>query len=511
MLTFQAIGDGNCLYNAEAILLIQAFRQKELEPLFKNKQRLTQFHQLLKIYQNNGLIEVEDKITQKSVKEGFSQLIARFTKNDKIDWDALQGDMALGLREFVQNAIITDEATKQNVKVELVKALDYAMEIGAAAEGDIEEEAIDAAYFEEMPTIKAKILEILADETIPTIELKKIKLSEWFFEGEAVGFSEYLQGETGIGNPDIHVADIEIKVLSSKLGIVHRSYMRGQVGNEQSAVYYNGFASEEKSRQLAKNAVLFSLEKSEIHWDALFIDTPINQALLQEREDQRKNDELQVYLETHGTYKAHCDSLAMTEQEYCTLYGLTKEQFNNPPPIKAAEKPAEEPAEEPAKEIAQKTKTDDKSENKLATAVAKSTDNINLGLNWLVASMVLGAFSHFLIMPLVAGALVSSAVAAPSALLMLGITAVVSAIGGYFVADNIEKNREKETAKAITGVEGNIISSSIQSAHIEKAPLDLLEKSPSFLVYQNTRAQTAKRAEIAAFEGKPNLPRHKLN
>ncbi len=510
MLTFQAIGDGNCLYNAEAILLIQAFRQKELDPLFKNKQHLIQFHQLLKIFERNELIEMSDKITQKAVKDGFRLLVDRYTTEGKIDWDTLQEEMAPSLREFVQNAIITDDVTNKSVRAELIKALDFSIEIGAAAVGDLEERAIDGSYFEEMPAIKAKIIEILGKNEL-SVHAKKIALSEWFFEGEAVGFSDYLQGENGIGNEAIHATNLEVKVLSSKLGIVHRSYMRGAVGNEQSATYYNGFLSDEKSRELSKNAIVFSLEKAAIHWDALFIDTPANRALVEEREAQIRNNELAVYLEKHGTYKAHCESLEMSEKEYCTLYGLTKKQFENPPVVAKPKAGVKKPAADVSDKSAEVKKDDTVAEDKPTSTVANTNVTKNFALNWLAASAILGVVSHFFLMPLITGAVMSSALVAPSALLMLGITLAISSAGGFFVANNMGNTATNTLAKAVVSVEDSIVSSKIKTAHVEKAPVDLLEKTPSFLVYQNTRAQTAKRAEIAALEGKPNLPRHKLN
>lgn len=504
MLTFQAIGDGNCLYNTEAILLIQAFKQKELDNLIRNEQYRNQFHQLLKIYEGNGLIKVSDKATQKAVKDGFGALIKRFTANGKIDWDQLQEEMATGLREFVQNAIISDETTKDLVKTELTNALDYSIDMayenGVLPE-NIEEQGIDGSYFEEMSTIKNKIIEILADKKLSTPHLKKIALAEWFNEGEAQGLSEYLQGETGIGNPNIHAADIEIKVLSSKFGIVHRTYMRGQVGNEQSATYYNGFLSDEKSRQVDDGAVLFSLEKSPNHWNALFLDTPANQAFIQSREAQIRHLSCEEFLREYGTYAKHCASLEMTEADYCAMYGLTKEQFNKSEITKAK---VNNQAKSSNGKTAEPAKKASKEPAKVEPASTSTTQpkNRHFLINWFAAGVVIATLSHFFLMPLLKGVVFG---AVPQAgLIMLGLTLAISATGGFLVANRMAEEEKQSAEPVISRYKTH------QKNSIGKKVELLTDAAPTFLLYHNARSQEAKRAQIAVAE-RPVGPRQKLH
>ena len=521
MLTFQAIGDGNCLYNSEAILLIEAFKQKELDNLIRNEQYRNQFHQLLKIYEGNGLIKVSHKKTQKAVKDGFSALIKRFTVNDKIDWDQLQEEMATGLREFVQNAIITDEDTKQLVRAELVQAIsfsvDMAYEDGQLPE-QVNENGIDGSYFEEMTNIKEKILEVLNDPDLDTAELKKLALNQWFFDGEAVGLSDYLQGETGIGNPNIHAADIEIKVLSCKLGIVHRTYMRGQVGNEQPATYYNGFLSDEKSRQVDDGAVLFSLEKSPNHWNALFLDTPANQELLQAREAQIRHLSREDFLKEHGTYAKHCASLEMSEADYCAMYGLTKEQFDRSEittaqagnqaklsksktaePVKKTSSAKNETVnEEPAKS------TPDQVTASASSSLANVNVNRRFVLNWFTAGVVIATLAHCFLMPFLKEALFGAVIVPQAGLVLLGITLAISAFGGFFVANRM-------AAEASQDAEAVVSRFKTPQKNTVGKKVDLFaQAAPTFLLYHNVRSQEAKQAKVAVAE-RPAGPRQKLH
>lgn len=525
MLTFQAMGDGNCLYNSEAILLVQAFKEKELDRLFKNKQHLSSFHQLLKIYQGNGLIQVTDNPTQKAVKDGFTQLIAKYTVNGVINWEDLQENMATGLREFVQNAIMTDEATRGLVKTELVQALNFSIDMAyqdGVLPAQVEQNGIDGSYFQEMTVIKEKIIEILNDADLNTAELKKAALQSWFFDGVAVGFSDYLQGETGIGNPNIHAADIEIKVLSHKLGMVHRTYMRGQVGNEQPATYYNGFLSNDKSRQFPKNSVLFSLEKSPNHWNALFIDTPANKAFIDAKQEQQKDAELQAFLTQFGSYEAHRQSMDIAEEDYCQLYGLTKAQFNAANNAKVdADKP--KPADEAAPKVSDSkpAKTPKVSATAKEPSVVKPKANVDaatvpntlnrrhFALNFLAAAAVFATLSHCFLVPFLKVAVFGAALP-HLALLSLAFTVLVSVAGGLLVANKLTANAVQEATKnAVTEPKttspSNNDENKPEAEHIPDAP-------KAFVVHYNTRAQQAKREKMEVMEGRPaNVSRHKLH
>ncbi|MBS0288089.1 MAG: hypothetical protein JSR17_12385 [Proteobacteria bacterium] len=128
MLQFQSLGDGNCLYNTEAVWLMYAYQQQLLQPLFKNK--VAKFNKLMAIVgeQNPTLglpkTEVEYNTAEKLIN-AFDTLIAKVAVNDDIDWVKLQQLLAPALRELVVDLIENDEYINKQARAELSGYLDH--------------------------------------------------------------------------------------------------------------------------------------------------------------------------------------------------------------------------------------------------------------------------------------------------------------------------------------------------------------------------------------------------
>lgn len=521
MLKFEAIGDGNCLYNAEAIFLVRSFLENKLEPLFKNKARLKEFHRLLQQLQTNNVITIGEEPTAAVVKAGFAQLIKNFTIGSDVDWRALQRLVAPSLREYVQNAIINDEAIQQKVKIELTRAFDQCIDMAYlnnhntenALPQSIDVASISGAHFEGMEEIVNKIKAVLQDDSLLSPQLKKIALGEWFFSGAAVGFGEYLQGENGIGNPAIHAGDIELNVLSANFGIVHKTFMRNAIGNEQSATYYNAFKTPDMARKVAKNAIVFTFEKSSAHWNCLFDNTPENQAWLVADEQRVKLQEIDAYAAIFGDLDAHRNSLGISIEDYCTLYGLTKEQFRDGIPQKKQSAKATQEAplvDEPKKPELATTAPLPASVSAPVSASPRIETPVSVGNTqnywkyFATATLALIFFSHCLVMPIL-----QAAFAGFSHLSLLGVAALssLSVFGGYAYAEKMQSVSLSSNLIANQG--GASIVTSAKPA--VNSLIDLQNNPPTLVAYYNAQAQEQKREQHSALEGRPKGPRQKLH
>lgn len=548
MLKFQAIGDGNCLYNAEAVFLVRSFLDNKLEPLFKNKARLNEFHRLLLTLQKNKIITVGEKPTLAVVKQGFEDLIKHFTLNDEIDWAALQRLVALSLREYVQNAIIDDKTITEKVKSELTRAFDQCVDMAYLNNHDtknalpqtIDVEGIDGSHFEGMDEIINKIKSVLEDDALMTPELKKIALSEWFFSGEAVGFGEYLQGENGIGNPAIHAGDIELNVLSTKLGIVHKTFMKGAIGNEQSATYYNAFKPLDAARKVAKNALIFAFEKSADHWNCLFDNTPENQAWLAAKEKEEHQQEIEAYAAIFGDLDAHRISLGLSVEEYCTIHGLTSEQFKNGIPQKKGALQSKQDAPVIVASKAQATQTQAPklqapqvpqpsqpqpivAKLPVATTGEKdiiipkpstTTSNVptqnapnsqHYWKHFATATLAMIFLSHCLLMPILQAVFVGFAHVS-----LLGVVALtgLSILGGFAYAEKTQSTLTS-SSNTVANQTGSSMMSTAKS--LMNNVIDLQDNSPTLVAYYNTQAQEQKREQISSMQDRPKGPRQKLH
>lgn len=554
MLKFEAIADGNCLYNAEAIFLVQSFLDNKLEPLFKNKDRLAQFHQILLRLQANNVITVAKNPTIQAVKVGLSRLIAKFSTNGVINWRDLQFQVAQSLREYVQDTVIKDEVINQQVRVSLTRALDQCIDMAYLNNHDTQNvlpkniniEGIDGSHFEGMQNIVHKIKEVLENDSLHSPELKKIALSEWFFDGEAVGFGEYLQGENGIGNNAIHTGDIELNVLSAKLGIVHKTFMRGAIGNEQSATYYHAFKANEDARKVAEDELIFAFEKTADHWNCLFADTPENNAWIAAHEQQLLKSKIENFVAEHGGLEAHRNSLGLSIEEYCLINGISDVQFkeNCVAPNKSAvadthisvvaQSKKSEPKiaaattqnPNPAKLSNPPTVTqpvlvkevDDKKlppvSSKEEIAVPKLTPTMqaktiapksqNYWKYFATAALALVFLSHCLVMPIL-----QAAFAGFSHLSLLGVAALtsLSVLGGYAYAEKMHS--APLSSNLITNQCGDSIVASVKPTM--NSVIDLQNTPPTFVAYYNTQAQEQKREQHSVMEGRPKGPRQKLH
>lgn len=448
MLKFRSLADGDCLYNSEAVSLIQAFLQGKLNKLFKNRTHLAEFHRLLKIFEEHEWGEVADEVTEKSVRNGFNALITAFTDNNQIQWVSLQQHLSIGLREFVTQSIITDQATKNLVKTELHRTINQCIDM-AYVDGvlvdNIEIEGINGSHFDGMEVIENKIAEVLMDDTLLTADQKKRALREWFFAGEETGLNEYLQGENGIGNVAVFAGEVEIKVLSRKLGIIHKTCPRGAEKNEKAATYYNGFSSAEQSRKVPKGALVFSFEKTPNHWNCLLPATAPNRKMVQLYNAQLSKEEagniLEEILVQHDSFAAHhAEELSdLSVKEYCKLYGITQKQYDNPEMVKQTI-------------IAESAPKADKPSVSSILPYVQISDDLQLSnftKYFLLTAATIGVFSHCILMPFLIPALSSmllnSASMASLQILSLAMTTALSSLGGYFIAEKLAADKPKVT------------------------------------------------------------------
>ncbi len=550
MLKFEAIADGNCLYNAEAIFLVRSFLDNKLEPLFKNKDRLAQFHQILLRLQANNVITVAKNPTVQAVKAGFNRLIAKFSTNGVINWRELQSQVAQSLREYVQDTVIKDEVINQQVRVSLTFALDQCIDMAYLNNHDTQNvlpkniniEGIDGSHFQGMQTIVHKIKEVLENDSFHSPELKKIALSEWFFDGEAVGFGEYLQGENGIGNNAIHTGDIELNVLSAKLGIVHKTFMRGAIGNEQSATYYHAFKTNEDARKVAEDEMIFAFEKTAAHWNCLFADTPENNAWIAADEQQRLKSKIENFVAEHGGLDAHRNSLGLSIEEYCLINGISEVQFKEnsvasnksavadthisvvdqskktEPKVAAAATQNPKPVGPTQTQPALAKEVDDKKlpslsnkEDNVVPKVIPATQvktiapkSQNYWKYFATAALALVFLSHCLVMPIL-----QAVFAGFSHFSLLGVAALtsLSVLGGYAYAEKMQS--VPLSSNLMANQCGDSIVASVKSTM--NSVIDLQNTPPTFVAYYNTQAQEQKREQHSVMEGRPKGPRQKLH
>ncbi|HRE33362.1 MAG TPA: hypothetical protein PLD88_15420, partial [Candidatus Berkiella sp.] len=305
-------------------------------------------------------------------------------------------------------------------------------------------------------------------------------------------FNEYLQGENGIGNVSVHAGDIELKVLSSKLGIVHKTFMRGAIEDERAATYYDGFQAEDKARKVGKNALIFVFEKSPIHWNCLLEDTPANNRIIQVYNAQRAELTKLEILEKHGTFKKHHakNFKDLSIKEYCQIHNITRKEYNHPAKVKKAE-------EEKAKQAAKANADTDSKSSKTKGSPLNISANIEVSdyaLYFMLTTAVIAVMSQFLLIPILTPALTSLFVGTKLAsyvgTLAIGMVLGMSALAGYIVAEKIQNNNESVAPTKPSATTKNTADK------LNNDVIDLTGKSPTMLIYQNTRAQ-AKRREQA--------------
>lgn len=352
MLRFQALGDGNCLYNTEAAWLIKTYREGNLEQLLNNKDFVQNLGRLL-----THTSECPDTIdlkaalgksyTKTSIKRALDKFTQDLTDEEDIDWVQAQKMLAQGLRALVADRIQNDPAILQQIKIELNDAINYCITL--STQNDVQV----SFHFDRMPDIQAKVKELVQNKRLNQKQ-RQDALRNWFFdvEGETVGLNHYLYSENGIATPGIEAGQLEMKVLSHLLHHVIRFYdkKRNEVGHQINVI--DGFKADEEAEKHPKTSLVFHMEKVGNHWNALLPSNAASKKLLQQYKPQRDRyivkkqaeenlAKLQEILDEHGSFAAHHqnDLDYLEENEYLKIHGLTKEQYDeNTLPLNAPSK-----------------------------------------------------------------------------------------------------------------------------------------------------------------------------
>src|SRR3990167_455095 len=96
MLHFNTIRDGNCLYNAFAVLLIRGFQLNQIDALLNDQAALNALWALLKYIDNKKQPSIDlsahlqGHATNVKVKAALNTLISAFTTSNQINWIRLQ-------------------------------------------------------------------------------------------------------------------------------------------------------------------------------------------------------------------------------------------------------------------------------------------------------------------------------------------------------------------------------------------------------------------------------------
>ncbi len=130
-LQFQSLGDGNCLYNTQAVWLIYAYQQQALTALFENEQTRNNYAKLfIRLGEQNpsfGLPKTLAELnTVQALQTAFDTFIAHTTAQNglDIDWIKVQKTFATALRAFVVDRIKTDPTTNAAIKENLATYID---------------------------------------------------------------------------------------------------------------------------------------------------------------------------------------------------------------------------------------------------------------------------------------------------------------------------------------------------------------------------------------------------
>lgn len=343
MLQFESIGNGNCLYNSQAVCLIYAYQQGQLNELLNNHVFVENMGKLLRKIsedQDNDQLStiLGKKPTKKSVQAGLDAILASvLNKKNQINWIKLQQLFAPALRAIVVDAIANNPQVKPGMVKDLNQILDRCIEIGIA-ETESGEMILPVENFDDMAEINYKIIEILADENLKNLQQKKTALKNWFFGEEEVGLNHYLYGENGIATSGIWGGELEVKTFST----LFQAVITYRNENALEPRVIDGFKSQEAARKYKNRDFVFELEKLPGHWNALLSESKAARGIIKAYRPQRNQyvaakvkKQRKAYLEQiiaeYGTYAIH----HQTEYEdrsissYCKLLGITKEQYKH--------------------------------------------------------------------------------------------------------------------------------------------------------------------------------------
>ncbi|MGE4349596.1 MAG: hypothetical protein AB7D28_07510 [Candidatus Berkiella sp.] len=342
MLTFQALGDGNCLYNTESIWLIKSYREGHLEQLLDNQDFRQNIGRLL-THTSEGVNTIDLKAvlgksyTKTSIKRALDKFIHDLSDDKEgLGWVAAQQMLAQGLRALVTDKIQNDPAILEQVKLELNDAINQSIELSTSDEVQV------SFHFDGMLEIQEKVKELMQNERLNTAQ-RQDALRKWFFNhnGEAVGLNYYLYSENGIASPGIEAGHFEMKVLSQLLHHVIRFYNKKRDEDGHKINVVDAFKTPEEAEKHSNTALIFHVEKIGNHWNALLPNNAASQQMIHEYkphyaryvaivQQKEMREKLVQILREHGTFATHHkkDLDGFSEKEYLNIHGLTKEQYN---------------------------------------------------------------------------------------------------------------------------------------------------------------------------------------
>lgn len=257
---FKSLGDGNCLYNTEAILLVYAYRQHLLTPLWHEPDFVKNIHALLKeINENNtvgiSLTELGEGPSAQSTEAAFNQLISAMSVDDILDWGVVQEVMAPALRALVIKKIVDDAAVKEQIKTILTAAIRGIVDMSAPETLNL------GIYFEGMTGISEKLSNVINDPAFRSLGQRERAMEKWFFEGLQEGFFAYLRGERGICNSGMN-AEVVKKIVSNpaireqiKIELISAIRTMVQISTPEKMVLGNYFDGMPEIREKLKSII----------------------------------------------------------------------------------------------------------------------------------------------------------------------------------------------------------------------------------------------------------------
>lgn len=373
MSNFESLGDGNCLYNTEAALIVYAHLSGLLTPLWKRKDFVQNIGMLLEKTQKTNPNEIKlpslkKTHTVESVKKALDELLALLSTKNKINWVKLQLIIAKGLRAQLVQTIEQDKFVKQEAIKQLSFAIDSTL-LMYCKEGEealpTEDEFFTSYHFEDMSEIREKMLEVIYDDKLKTLDQKKSALRKWFFEGQQEGLTLYLYGENGIKANAVHAGELEVMILSHLFH--HRALYKA--GDSQTREI-NGFDSKRKTD------LVFTVKKMIAHWEAVLPESALSNEIIKVYKPQRrqhvreieKQENAQLLVEIqceYGSFAQHHETNLSdyTKTEYCKMHKITQKQYKDNTLPKAA-----------ALLLARQQETNENQENNEAEETAKSSE-----------------------------------------------------------------------------------------------------------------------------------------
>ncbi len=337
-LTFNALGDGNCFYNSIMTRLAVDWLNGTLP---RNKTTSTQ---LAALFGEVGKFEpslnfgeklpadVQD-ITDATIDEIFTIILEHFRIDDEtIDWVKYQQLMGPVAREFIINKIENDDAIKHLVLGELTQAVEYTLDISTVDDINY------PAHFSGMTEIKSKLRAAVMDVGTD-IDIRKIALTEWF---QTTGFAFWLRGHNGVALDTTVAGVLELKAFTKLFNISAQFRMPGDAqGVNQLVTGFGDITPLRLGTQEAEPytvASISSLEYTGGHWKTYLADDEagINKKICTDYTIQRAAyteklfyDNAKSNLDCFGTYSIHAATLELTQAEYCKVYNLTDNEYEN--------------------------------------------------------------------------------------------------------------------------------------------------------------------------------------